>query len=815
MIAAVIEPLWQDFRYALRFFRTSPGFSIIAVLTLGLGVAVNATIFSVVGAVLLRPLALPDPDSLVVISATNRADRVHTGALTAADCLDLQRINAFQDIAIAMTPSAAAIIAPGISARVSVERVSANYFQVLGAGAEVGRVFAKGEDAPGRSDVVILSQELWVRDFGASPQAVGRTVSLGGVPAVIIGVMPASAGRSSLFAAQLWAPLNGVRRMDRSGAREFYPVARLASGAKLEQARSAVAVEAARWTTERPENHRGWSAGVMRLQQFRIDDANIRPAMTIMMTAVEFVLLIACVNLGNLLLVRATSRRQEIAVRSALGAPRARLLRQLLTECLVLALGGGLLGLLLSSEGIRLVRNALSFNDYVRSIEPELDWRVFSFVIAISVLTVLLFGLLPALKTVGVKASAALRAGARAGSADARTARLRNALVIGEISLAIVLLTGAALMIESLRGVLSSNPGVDPKRILTGAVTLAGPRYPRAEQKVEALDQFLEGLRRLPQVRRAALTSNLPGTGAPRVDFRLDPTRGDPRQRTMRARHYVISPGFLASMNVALLSGRDFAGTDRAESPPVILVNKAFLDAYLSGKDPLGRLVYLKDSESAPVAQPRMIVGVVGRMNDYFGQTTNEPQIFETYSQSPRGETVLVVETFGNAAGLAPEVRRALRAVDPDEPISGLATLHHVLEEMEAGDRLFDAILSLFAALALLLAVIGAYGVVSLNMAQRTAEFGIRIALGASKYQVMVEIWKEALRIAGAGVAIGSALSLSLPSLLGAAFEGFTVSSSLAFLAVPGIVLLVCVLASIAPAFRASRLDPVTALRNN
>jgi putative ABC transport system permease protein len=809
--------LQQDIRYAFRMLLKNPGFTTMAVLTLALGIAANATIFSLVSAVLFRRPPVADPGRVVMAVSTNPAVGWNDGLnpSSAATFVDWREHNqVFKDMAAGDSYGTASLTGHGDPERVGAMHVSAGYFSVLGVPALLGRTFNRGEDQAGHDHVVILSHDLWQQRFGADPKLIGKTVGLNGEPYTVIGVMPASF-RLQSFPAQLWTPLvlSAAQLTPASRDNRFlYVFARLKPGVTVEQAQTQIATLARRAQDDFPATEKNWDAGVFTLQDYVIRQFNIRPALVMLMAAVAFVLLIACGNIGGLLLARATSRGKEMAIRAALGAGRVRVIRQLLTESLFIALLGGGLGLLLSFWGVDLLRASLSFNEAVRSFNVVVDGYVLAYTAAVSMLAAILFGLAPSLQTSRVDLQTTLRNDSRAGSAGRSRRRLHGVLVCSEIALALVLLTGTGLLIKGIIEPMKRGLGFNPQNLRTVDIPLTGSQYQEPRKQAEFFHDVIERVRALPGGQSAAAANSLAATGAERVPFQIEGNVLLQKGEGPRTRHYVVSPQYLQTMEIPVLKGRGITAADRADSPAVVLINEVFARRFLSGQEPLGKRISL-DSDDAGKPQWREIVGVVGSVVDWPLQSTQDPQVYESYLQRPAGYMNLAIRSRSEASSLTPEIRRAIWSVDKDQPVGNFASMAKLLSDEQAGDFLMTKMLGIFAFLALSLAAVGIYGMVAYAVGRRTHEIGLRMALGARRLEIFRMVLGEGMKLTLIGTLVRLALALPLPKLFESAFIDFHVHASSLFLIVPAVIAVVALLACYIPARRAMKVDPMEALR--
>ncbi len=809
--------LIQDVRYGLRILAKNPGFTAVAVLTLALGIAANTTIFSAVSGVLLRRPPVSQPDRVVMVLSTNPAKGWDRSPVSVPDFIAWREQNhAFEDMA-ASDWSDFTLTGEGEPERPAGMRVSASYFSVLGVSAAVGRTFLVGEDQAGHDRVVILSHGLWQRRYGSDPKLIGRVVKVNGDSYTVVGVMP-SRFRLVLFDAQLWTPITFSPERLSHAAREHRildVMARLKPGLTVEKARAEMAAIAHRVDENYPDTSKGWSATVMPLQKYMIVEAHVESSLVMLMGAVVFVLLIACANIANLQLARATVRQKEFAIRAALGAGRFRLIRQLSIESLLVALVGGGLGLVLANWGLDLLRGALTWNEYVRSIatEIEIDQTALAFTLGVSVSASVLFGLVPALYGPALELYSTLKEGGRTASAGLGRNRARSALVAGEIALALVLLIGAGLFLQEFIESLYAGFGIDPKHVLTANISLSSKRYNDPSKQAAFFQNVIQHLEARPGAVSAGATTILPLSEFGRiVTFSVEGQPALPRTERPQTRYFVISPDYLRTMRVPLVRGRELAPSDNARAPAVALVNQAFVERFFPNEQPIGTRIQL-DTSGSDRPDWSEIVGVVGNVKNWFGEPHDSPQVYESYLQRPTAMMTLVVRASREPASMVPMLRGSVWEVDKDQPITDPKTMTQVVADAGAGDRLMSILLGIFAALALALATVGIYGVIAYTVAQRTHEIGIRMALGAQRKDVLSLVVGRGMLLAGFGTALGLAAALPLPWLLAAAFEGFSVHASSVFLGVTVLVMVVALLASYVPARRATKVDPMVALR--
>jgi putative ABC transport system permease protein len=810
----------QSLRHSLRMLMRAPGFTLVALVTLALGIGANTAIFSIVSGILLRKPPGQDPDRVMLVLSTDRAKGRGAGPehpASAPDFLDWQRENrSFEELAAIDPWLDFSVSGQGEPEHVNGMRVSSNFFHLLGAPAALGRTFLAGEDQPGREHEVVLSYGLWQSHFTSDPNVLGKTLKLNGQSYSIIGVMPSNV-KFLDFPVQIWIPLTFDTKQLSPEGRQFralYVFGRLKPGVTLGQAQSEFAAISRRLEQRYPQADKGWDTTLISFQEFQIEDFYVRPALLLLMGAVGFVLLIACANVAGLVLARGVGRQHELAVRAALGAGRARLVWQLLSENIVLAAVGAALGLALAVWGVRALHAAASYNLWVKSMEFGIDKPVLLFVGGISLFSLLVFGLVPALQISRSDLQASLKESGRTGTAGAARGRVRRVFVVAEVALALILLTGAGLMIESFLEAFNVNPGFSPENLLTAEISLPGSKYATPSQQATFFQQVIDRVQGLPGVVSAAATSGPPQVAeAESVSFTIDGRPLAKIEERPETRYYVITPDYLQTMQIPLLRGREFAKSDNAGAPPVVLVNQEFVRRFLPKGDAIGQHITIYIGNGASQVRSE-IVGIVGDVKDWFGQPSFNPQIYAAFLQSPSGDMTMVVRTKTAAVSVAPGLRKVVWAVDKDQPLGTVMEMRQLIEARGAGgDRLMGELLGIFAGGALLLAAVGLYGIIAHGVTQRTHEIGIRMALGADKGTVLRLVISEGMMLASIGLAIGLVAAYLLPGLFRAALEGFSVHPTWVFLIAPALLVGSALLASYIPARNATKVDPLVALR--
>jgi predicted permease len=776
--------------------------------------------FSLVSAFLLRRPPGDDPERVAVVSSVNPSPVFLQDASPASvpNYLAWRAANhVFSDVAAADEERSVNLASAGPPEAIHSAAVSLNYFSLLGVSPELGRSFAAGEDRRGRDHVVILSHDLWERRFHSDPAVLEHTMRLNREDFTVVGVMPAEF-RLLGFTARLWTPLVLGGADEQPLARKVRALrvyARLKDGVTLDQARAEMDGLARRAEKDFPDSEKGWGASVRSLPDFLVYNFAIRSALLVLMTAVGFVLMIACANVAGLLLTRAVGRQREFSLRISLGASRARILRQLVSEGLLVALLGGAAGLLLAQGGIRLVRASLVFNDAISAVSLDLDRRVLLFILALSLLSALLASLAPALKASRADLQSSLKDDSRGSSAARSHGRLRTVLVGGQIAMALFLLIGTGLLVRGIFLVEHQKLGFQVDHLLTAATTLDEARYQDASGKIRFIEAVLPRLARLPGVRAVAAASDLPATGAGTVAVRIE---GQPElspDRSPSALAVVVTRDYLRAAGIPLLRGRSFEDTDNGGAPPVVLVNQEFAGRYLRGREPIGTRIAVERAGEAEPPRPewREIAGVVGNVKSYSEDTREDPQVYEPFLQRPVSSFSLLLRTDGDPAAAAPDLRGAVAELDAELPLARIMSMSAVVEAQRGGGPFFTKVLGSFALLALVLASIGIYGLIAYSVGLRTREIGVRMAVGAGSSDVLRMILWQGFKTAAVGGAVGLLAALPLPTAFAGLFFSLQFREPALYFLVPAVILLVAFVATYIPARRAAKVDPVLALR--
>jgi len=806
----------QDLRYGIRQLVKNPGFTAIVVITLALGIGIDSTMFSMVSAILLRRPPGHQPDRIAVVTGIDPGNgfQPDTATVSIPNYLAWREANhVFSDIAAADEFHTASWTGQRESESLRSAAVSANYFDVLGVTAQIGRTFSPGEDQSGQDHEVILSHGLWERRFGSDPSVVGRTIRLDRENYTVIGVTPISF-RLMGFLPELWTPLV-ITPDDRTAAahkdRALYLFGRLKPGVTVVQARAEFATLAHSAEQEFPESDKGWGAMVRTLPDFLIYGFGIRSGLAIIMTTVGFVLMIACANVSGLLLARGAARKKELAVRLSLGAARSRIVRQLLTEGLVIALLGGGLGLLLAYRGIDFMRAAMRFNDAFTAIGLRLDINVILFTIGASVACALLCALAPALNTVRADVTTGLKDESRSASAGRSHTRVRSVLVTGEIALALLLLVGTGLLFVSIFKLHHQNLGFQSERLLTAGVKLDVAKYKDGDHQVAFVRDLVPRLQQIPGAEAVSVTSDLPTTGPGTVTVRIQGQPDLAANQVRTAADFVITPDFFRTAGMTVLRGRSFTEQDSSAAERVVMVNQKFVERYLPGEDPIGKQVRLEVTGSP--AGWSQIVGVVNNVKTYSESAAEDPNVYESFLQRPRAEFSLMIRAASEPNSMVTDLRKTVAQVDADLPLSGAMSMSAVIKRQNIGDEFFTRALGVFALLALGLAAIGIYGLIAYSVGQRTHEIGIRMAMGARSQDILQMIFREGLKMTVIGAAIGLALSIPLPEVFEAMLSDTHVHEPSLYFLVPIVILGVATMATYIPARWAARVDPMNALR--
>ena len=818
-VGAAMEGILQDLRYAARVLTKSPGFTSAAVLTLAHGIGANTAIFSVVNAVLLRPLPYAAADRLLVPMGEKNSPDAHTN-VSHPDFVDWRdQTQTLEQVAAYTRSSMLLRLDAAEPELIYGANVSADLFPLLRIQPALGRAFTRAEDQPTSEPVILISYGVWRRRFNSDPNIIGQQLKGGGagVGATIVGVLPegfrfpVQASRTD-FVRPL-APALG-EWAHRRGAYSLRVLARLKQGVTAQQAETEMRAIGQRLEQQYPDE--GFRLGSRFVSLYEAVVGDVRTSLLVLLGAVSLVLLIACANVANLLLARAAARHREMAIRAALGASRWRVARQLLTESLLLSLAGGGLGLLLSLWGLDLLVADSALN-LPRLRDVSLDTNVLAFTSGVSVLTGIIFGLAPAILAVRVDLSEALKEGGRGSTAGAARSRVRGMLVVSEVALSLVLLVGAGLLVKSFARLRGVNPGFDARNVLTTGLSLSKVKYPEAEQRRELFAQLVERLRAVPGVESAAVVYPLPFSGTTTSNTFLIDGRPVPAPDEKPAANYrAISPDYFRVLHIGLLSGRGFTEQDRPTAPPVVIVNETLARRFFGGQSPLGqRIAIERASGQAAVQDMREIVGVVSDVRHAGLDEEAGAEVYVPFTQAPEGYMDVVVRTTAaNPAGMGASLRDVITAADREQYVPGVQTMTELIAESVAARRINALLTALFAGVALLLASIGIFGVMAYTVAQRRHEIGVRMALGAQPGDVLRLVLGQGMRLVLLGVAVGLAAALALTRVLAGMLYGVTPTDPATFAAVALLLTLVALAACYIPARRATKVDPLIALRH-
>ena len=798
--------LWQDLKYAFRALRKAPGFTAVAVTALALGIGANTALFSVVYAVLLRPLPYPQAGSLVSVWENHQQRKGPEQEWTnPANFYAWRDRNHVFEAIFALNDWSPTLTGEGEPERLPAARVTHGVFETLRIPPERGRTFTPAEDKPDAERVVLVSHGLWVRRFGSRPDLVGRSIQLSGNPYVVVGILPEGFRVPMITRADLLAPMQAPDR----GWGNCYlrVVARLKEGTTREKALSEMTGIAAGIAQEHPDTNVGIGASVVGLQEQLAGPA--RPALLVLMGAVGLVLLMACANVANLLLARAASRRKEIAIRIALGARRGRLVRQLLTESVLLSVAGGAAGLLLAVWGTSALTAGLPDN-FARQFSFALDGWILAFTALVSVLSGVVFGIAPALQASHHDAGEQLKEGGRSGGAGgAAQRRARHALAAVEVALSLMLLIGAGLLLKSFSALVSVSPGFRPSHVLKVGFLLPSASYPEPAQIAAFTGRLVENVKALPGVENAGITTVTPfGDGNTDTGFRIEGRPAPTPSDHMSAWFRQITPDYLKTMGIPLRKGRFFDARDVAESPRVVLINETMARRFWPSEDPVGKRI-TGSSENW-----REIVGVVGNVRHFGLDQEEPPAMYFPITQEPARSLTLVLRTHGEPMAMTASVRRVITGMDSLLAASNVATMEQEMSSSLTDRRLTLVLLGLFASLALVLAVVGVYGVTAYAVSQRTQEIGVRMALGAQRGDVLMMVLKQGLLLTVAGVIPGFLGALGLTRVMKGLLYGISPGDPATFATVVLVLFLVTAAACYVPARRATKVDPITALRH-
>jgi predicted permease len=801
-----MEALWNDVKYAVRAMLGRPGFTAVAVITMALGIGATSAIFTVVNAVVLRPLPFADPERIVLLSENNFSKGWSEFAVAPANYLDWRDQNKSSAEISALEGRSFNLTGRGEPERIAGASVSANLFRLLGVNPTIGRDFLPEEDTPEGSKVAVISHGLWQRSFSGIENLAGQTINLNGSTYSVVGVMPANFQFPNRT--DVWVPIalsaaaRGIR-----GAHYIGAIARLRDGVTLTQARSDMDSLAALLAEQYPDTNKNWGVNVTPLLDATV--GRIRPMLFVLLGAVFLVLLIAAANVANLMLGRAAGRAKEISIRAALGASRQRLIGQLLTESISLAVIGGALGLLLAVLGVKALV-AINPDQIPRAASIGIDRWVLGFTLGVSVLTGVLFGIAPALWASRPNLNDWLKQAGRTSGAGPRQS-LGGLLVLSEIALTVPLMIGAGLLLRSFTRLQQVDPGFNAHNVLTMSVPLPGSKYSRPEQQSAFCQQVIERVGALQGIESSAAVSSLPLGGRDDIEeFMIEGQQYRDQTDMPSANYYQVTPGYFSTLGIRLLRGRSFSNRDGAGSPRVAIINETLAKQYYPGLDPIGRRINIE--ENTPDTW-REIVGVVSDVRHYSLDAATPLQVYDPLYQKPSGFMTLAVRTTGPPLSFSAALRSQVQAIDADQPVAQIKTMEQYVADSGAQSRMSMMLLSIFAALALVLASVGLYGVMAFSVAHRTHEIGIRVALGAQRPSVLKLIVAQGMAMAILGAVIGTGAAFGLTRLMSGLLYGTSATDPTIFAAIPIAVLMVALFACALPALRAATIDPIVALR--
>ncbi|MEO8126177.1 MAG: ABC transporter permease [Bryobacteraceae bacterium] len=809
-----MNTLVHDLRYAVRTLKKSPGFTIVAILTLALGIGANTAIFSFVDGVLLKSLPYERPEELVFLWEKPPGGR--RNGISAMNYLDWKaKSRSFESMA-AMTGGSITLSGVNEPQQFRGSRVSAAYFDILRSKPAIGRTFTADEDQPGKDQVAVLSHKVWESRFGADKEIIGRSILLNGKPCTVVGVMPAGSAYDRSFT-EIWMPLAFEPK---NLTRDFHwlrAVGRLKSGVSIEQARAEMDTLGAQIAKDYPDSNKGWGVTVDLFQE-QVVSSDLRQSLYILLSAVGAILLIGCANLANLTLARGASRNREVAIRASLGAGRWRLVRQFLTESVLLSCCGGALGLLLGYAMLAGLQLLLPPFFLPRESQVGFDWRVMLFTLGIALLTGIVFGAAPAWQAAKPDLAAAMKDGGRGASSGSARRRLRSALVVSEVALAFILLTGAGLLIRSFMRLQQVETGFDSTNVITMGLPMPANKYTDGSQMTAYVRQIIDRLESVPGVRDVAATSVLPLQGwSYGMPFLIAGQQVVDRANRPACFFKMITPGYFQALGIKFRKGRGLTNQDVKGAPPVTVINETMAKRYFNGQDPIGKRILIQEiipgkQELGPEV-PWEVVGMIADEKISGLDDDKSGGLYVAYAQSPTLGVDLVVRGAMDPVGLQKAIEAEVHQINKDQPLTNIKTMDAIKSESVGSSRLRTMLLGVFAGIALLLASIGIYGVISYSVVQRTHELGVRSALGASGGELLRLVIGGGMLLTGVGVVVGLAGAFALTRLLSSFLFGVTATDPLTIGAVAALLGSVALLACFVPARRAAKVDPLIALR--
>lgn len=810
-----METFFKELRYGIRSLLKHPGFTAIAVVTLALGIGANTAMFSVINGVLLRPLPYHDPDRLVTIWEESPQRGMFQLPVSYANFRDWVDQNSVFEQISAYTFTNLNLTGAGEPVRLLTVRSSDNLFSLVGAAPRLGRAFLAEEDKDGANRVVILGHALWQSRFGSDSAIVGESLTLNNQSYTVVGIMSPNfqfpvgfgyLGKVLNDPVDLYVPLAATSEETGRGNYSFFAIGRLKPGVTINQAQAEMSTIEGRLEQQYPDSNSDIGISLVPTQEQTVKE--IRPALLVLLGAVAFMLLIACANIANLLLARAASRQKEIAIRTALGASRLRVLRLLLTESLMLSLAGGCLGLLLAFWGTDALM-ALAPDNIPRLNEVGVDTKVFGFTLAISLVTGILFGLIPAVHASKPDLNEALKEGSRGSMGSAAGKRTRSVLVAVEVALSLVLLIGAGLMIKSFLRLQQMNLGFDPDNVLAVNLSLSTSRYPEDRQQAAFFQEALQRLQSLPGIKSAGATTGLPLTlSLSGSDFRIEGHPEPEAGKEMIIHTRSVSPDYFGTLGISLIKGRDFSERDKSDAPKVAIINNDLARIYFHNEDPIGKRITFDDGESWI-----SIVAVIGDVRQLGLDSSAKPEVYFPYLQVAAPSMSLVVRTTSNPSSLAGAVKSQIQMIDKDLPIDDAKTMQQLLAESVSGRRFNMLLLTVFAMVSLVLAIVGIYGVMSYSVTQRTHEIGIRVAIGAQSRDVFRMVIGQGMMLAMIGITFGLVGAFALTRLMTTMLFGVEPTDPATFVSIAVLLTSVALVACYIPARRATKVNPLLALR--
>ena len=812
----MLQEIAQDIRYGIRGLSRAPGFAAVAILTLALGIGANSAIFSFVDGVLLKPLPYPDPERILLLWEKPPGGGINV--VSAMNYVDWRNQSSSFTAVAAITGSQMTLTDRGEPTLLRVGRVSAGYFDILGMKPKLGRTFAADEDVPGKEHVVVLSHRLWATEFGGDPALVGQTITLNGEAFTVIGVMP----EGSVFdrtSQRMWRPLaftTGERTRNFHWLQVF---ARLKPGVSIEQARAEMDGIGARIAQDYPDSNKGWGVSIVRYMDSFVGP-QLRSSLYVLLSAVGMLLLIGCANLANLTLARGTSREREVAVRASLGAGRGRLVRQFLTENIVLASAGGIAGLAVGYGFMRLLIFLLPPFSLPAAANVGMDTRVLGFSFVLSVATGIIFGLAPALHATKPDLASAMKEGGRGSAGDTGRRRLRSALVVVEVALAFILLAGGGLLVRSFFQMMNLPLGFDATNVLTLRLPIPGDRFPDGDQLNAYVRSMVARIKSVPGVRGAAASDALPLEGFNNgMPFLIAGRDVVDRANRQACGFKMVQADYFRVLGIQVIKGRPFTDRDVKGAPPVAIINQVMANRFFAGQDPVGQRVLVQEIvPGKPQLGPEIpweIVGVIADERTGSLEGTTRAGMYVPMEQSPSSSVSVVLRAEMEPEPLTRAVTAAVHEVDKNQVVSDVRTLERIKADSAATNRLRTTLLAVFAGLAVALSAVGIYGVISYTVAQRTHELGVRAALGASRNALLGMVLRNGMTLAGFGLVLGFAGALGLTRLLATLLIGVGARDPVTLAGAAATLAVVAFLACYVPALRAARLDPVAALRDS